>query len=80
MLRQSELLVYFLERGAIYDVKTQQVSELQRYLYRAVVARSFTCDYQTLKDYERAVQWLKEHGISFDEPAPEIIPGPAQTE
>jgi ankyrin repeat protein len=62
-------LLYLLESGAAYDTKTIPGSELQRILYRRYG------DYQKSKkqcwgNREKVIQWLEEHGVSFDKPVP----------
>jgi hypothetical protein len=71
---RTDLIFPLLEHGVIYDVNTPQGAALQRRLYRFTVSHPEVLNTFTEHDREnikKAVAWLEERGVSFDEPAPE---------
>jgi hypothetical protein len=68
-------LLYLLECGAAYDPETIPGGQLQRILYKykqEILHQDAPGQrpWQNRGGFKKVVQWLEEHGVSFDKPVP----------
>jgi hypothetical protein len=68
--RRYSGLLLLLESGATYDPTTIPGGTMQRILYKTYHEKMKLLTFEQQKELKKVIQWLEEHGVSFDKPIP----------